>query len=127
MQVLRKRALTRSEIMSRIKGRDTQPELVIRRLLFAAGWRFRVHYQTAGGRVDIAFPRLQVAILIDGCFWHGCRYHGVKPKTNVEFWSKKLLENRRRDRRQRRKLGRLGWTVLRIWEHSVERVPTEVS
>lgn len=76
--------------------------------------------------MDIAFPTLRVAILIDGCFWHGCRWHGAKPKSNKEFWSKKLSENRRRDRRQRRKLGRLGWTVLRIWEHSVERIPTEV-
>lgn len=114
------RPLTRSEIMSRIRGRDTKPEIAIRRLLFASGWRFRVHYRTPGGLVDVAFPKLKVAIQIDGCFWHCCPSHGVMPKSNRSFWSEKLAQNKLRDKRQQRVLKALGWQLLRIWEHSVE-------
>jgi DNA mismatch endonuclease Vsr len=82
----RPKALTRSEIMSRIKGRDTSPELILRRLLFGNGWRYRVNFRTLAGKVDIAFPGMKVAVQIDGCFWHGCPWHGVMPRNNRSFW-----------------------------------------
>ncbi len=91
----------------------------MRALLYRRGWRYRVNWRAPGGRVDIAFPGMRVAILIDGCFWHGCPRHGVQPKSNREFWLKKLAANRARDERQVAALLAAGWQVLRFWEHQV--------
>jgi DNA mismatch endonuclease (patch repair protein) len=118
--------LTRSEVMARIRSKDTGPELILRRLLSANGWRFRLHYLTPGGKVDIAFPGKRIALQVDGCFWHGCPAHGVKPKTNKTFWQTKLEANRARDRRQARALRKSGWRLLRFWEHLVESNPDKV-
>jgi DNA mismatch endonuclease (patch repair protein) len=85
------------------------------------GHRFRVSYPTPGGKVDIAFPGKLIAIQIDGCFWHSCPEHGAKPKTNKAFWLRKLRDNVKRDRRQDLQLSKCGWTVLRFWEHEVEK------
>lgn len=116
-----RRPLTRSEVMSRIRGRDTGPELMLRRALWATGLRFRAQWRhPMAGRIDVAFPGPRVAILVDGCFWHGCPAHGVQPKTNSAFWSGKLATNRQRDLRQTRRLEDDGWAVLRCWEHEVE-------
>lgn len=114
-------ALTRSEIMSRIGSRDTGPELALRRSLFRLGLRYRIHRRIGdAGRVDIAFVGLKIAVLIDGCFWHGCPRHGTEPKTHSVFWKTKLDGNRSRDRRQNLALRRSGWKVLRFWEHQIE-------
>jgi DNA mismatch endonuclease, patch repair protein len=118
--------LSRSEMMSRVKGRDTGPELVIRSFLHGLGYRFRVSYKTPGGKVDIAFPKIQVAIQIDGCFWHACPRHGTEPKTNVRFWRTKLRKNRERDERQKTDLRASGWKLIRYWEHQVENAPGKV-
>lgn len=115
--------MTRSEVMSRIRGRDTGPELLLRRRLWAMGIRYRVNHRCEGVRADIAVPRKKLAVFIDGCFWHGCPQHGVRPKTNVDFWSRKLDGNIARDRRQTESLRLAGWTVVRLWEHEVERDP----
>jgi DNA mismatch endonuclease (patch repair protein) len=103
--------------MARVGQRDTAPELVLRRSLWADGLRYRVNYRIEGVRVDIALTRYHLAIFVDGCFWHSCPLHGTKPKTNREFWAAKFRDNRARDRRQTRRLQRAGWTVLRLWEH----------
>lgn len=114
--------LTRSEIMSRVKSIDTTPEMALRRRLFSAGLRYRVQYRhpQTGTKVDIAFPAARVAVFVDGCFWHGCTTHGSHPKNHADFWEKKIAGNRLRDQRQTEAIRATGWTVIRIWEHTVE-------
>ena len=102
------------------RRRDTQPELRVRRLLHAAGLRYRVDVAPLRGlrsRADIVFTRQRIAVFIDGCFWHGCPAHGVAPKTNAEYWGPKLARNRARDLDVSKQLAESGWAVLRFWEH----------
>lgn len=113
-------AMTRSQQMARMKGKDTKPEKLLRSMLWARGLRYRVHARTPVGRPDIVFPGVRCAVFIDGCFWHGCPTHYVMPRTRHEFWAKKLADNVQRDRRQTLKLESEGWVVLRFWEHEVE-------
>lgn len=122
----RHKPLTRSETMSRIKGRDTGPELEIRRRLHARGLRYRVNHRIEGCRPDIVFTARRVAVFIDGCFWHGCPAHAVRPSTNTAFWDKKIATNMERDQLQSERLRGAGWRVLRFWEHSVEAEPDAV-
>ncbi|MGW3284427.1 very short patch repair endonuclease [Streptomyces sp. NPDC001002] len=106
--------------MSRQASKDTGAELAVRRLLHAAGLRYRVEYPVPGmarRRLDMAFTRAKVAILIDGCFWHGCPVHATQPKANAEWWRQKLDRNIARDRETTAHLVAQGWTVLRFWEH----------
>lgn len=101
------------------RGRDTIPELAIRRRLHAAGLRYRVNFAPLGGRfrADIVFPRCRIAVFIDGCFWHGCPEHATLPKQNSDYWLPKLRRNIERDRETTSRLEATGWTVLRFWEH----------
>lgn len=102
------------------RSRDTGPELSVRRLLHAAGFRYRVNLRPVVGirrTVDIAFTRARVAVLIDGCFWHGCEQHYVRPHTHQEYWDRKIQRNRERDRETDHILAKSGWTVVRLWEH----------
>jgi DNA mismatch endonuclease, patch repair protein len=110
----------RSALMARIRGKNTSPEIRLRKALWAKGLRYRIHLATPAGRPDIVFPRSRIAVFIDGCFWHGCPDHYVQPRSREDFWTAKLLNNVGRDRRQTLKLEELGWTVCRIWEHEVE-------
>lgn len=106
--------------MSRQASKDTGVELAVRRLLHAGGLRYRVEYPVPGmprRRIDVAFPRVKVAVLIDGCFWHGCPRHATQPKANAEWWRSKLDRNIARDRETTEHLVTQGWTVLRFWEH----------
>jgi DNA mismatch endonuclease (patch repair protein) len=116
----------RSHCMSRIRGRNTGPELTVRKALWALGLRYRTH-SAIPGRPDIVFAGAKVAVFIDGCFWHGCALHGVKPKTNRDFWREKIRKNRARDRKVTRILEADGWSVLRFWEHEVEDEPLKVT
>ncbi len=105
-------------MMAGIKGRDTKPEVVVRKALFAAGFRFRLHRQDLPGSPDIVLPGRRVAVFVHGCFWHshsGCRYAKM-PTTRREFWETKLAANVERDRRARDALLSAGWRVLVIWE-----------
>src|SRR5436305_4641398 len=102
---------TRSEQMARIRGKNTSPEMLLRRALWAAGLRYRVHYRTPAGRADIALVKVQLAIYIDGCFWHGCPDHYVRPRSQADFWAAKLAQNVERDRRQTLQLETSGWKV----------------
>lgn len=107
--------------MARIRGKDTKPELVVRRLLHRLGYRFRTHFKPVPGRPDIAFTKRRKAILVHGCFWHGhegCRGSHV-PTTRSDFWRAKFERNRARDRRQEEEARALGWDVLTVWECEV--------
>lgn len=110
---------SRSEQMARIRGKNTAPERRLRRALWAAGLRYRIHLRTPVGRPDLVFTRPRVCVFIDGCFWHGCPAHYVLPRTRQDFWLKKLRDNVARDRMQTATLESLGWIVLRVWEHDV--------
>ena len=109
--------------MSKIKGKDTLPEIKIRKLLFSNGIRgYRINYNLPG-KPDITFPRKRVAVFIDGCFWHKCPLHFQEPDTRKEFWIKKIDRNVERDKEINRKLEETGWEVIRIWEHQVRENP----
>ena len=120
-------ALSRSEQMSRIRSRDTGPEKRLRSALWSRGLRYRLHARTPVGRPDIVFPGPRVAVFIDGCFWHGCPRHYVRPRSRERFWAEKLAENLQRDRRQTLELESLGWRVVRLWEHEVYEALEEVT
>ncbi|MFF3642448.1 MULTISPECIES: very short patch repair endonuclease [Streptomyces] len=108
--------------MSRIRGRDTAPEMKVRRELHRRGLRYRVNFKpvsTLRRTVDIAFTRQRVAVLIDGCFWHGCPEHYRPAKGDrKEFWAAKVAKNQRRDQDSTRAFASAGWAVLRFWEHA---------
>lgn len=110
------------------RRRDTQPELAIRRLVHAAGLRYRVDFAPLPDqrrlRSDLVFTRARVAIFVDGCFWHGCPVHHTVAKRNADYWAAKVAGNRARDERVTALLTEAGWTVLRFWEHED---PTEVT
>lgn len=108
----------RSWNMSRIKGRDTGPELRLRSLLHRAGFRFRLHAKELPGKPDIVLPKYRAAIFVHGCFWHrheGCR-NATMPSTRTEFWKSKFDSNVDRDERNRAALTAAGWTVFTVWE-----------
>ena len=121
-------ALSRSEQMSRIRGSDTAPELLLRDALFDAGLQPEQHPRVEGIRPDLVLGPGRVAIFIDGCFWHGCPRHYVRPRSRQEFWAAKLRENVVRDGDQVAALERAGWRVVRAWEHEVfEDLPAVVT
>ena len=110
--------IQRSYNMSRIRGKNTKPEILVRKGLHARGFRFRLHNKKLPGSPDIVLPKYGVAIMVNGCFWNGhkgCRY-ATKPKSNVEFWEAKIARNRHRDEVTKAHLDALGWTVITIWE-----------
>jgi DNA mismatch endonuclease (patch repair protein) len=108
----------RSWNMSRIKGKDTSPELIVRSVLHSMGYRFRLHVKTLPGRPDVVLPKWRTVIFVHGCFWHrheGCKF-AYTPKSRLEFWLKKFDENVKRDAMQRAKLKAAGWKVRVVWE-----------
>ncbi|WP_242415542.1 very short patch repair endonuclease [Sphingomonas panni] len=108
----------RSELMRRVKGKDTKPELVVRRLLHKLGYRFRLHRKDLPGRPDIVLPKFRTAIFVHGCFWHrhpGCRKAST-PKTRADFWQAKFDANVARDERNVADLSSAGWMVVTVWE-----------
>lgn len=108
----------RAALMGRVKGRDTGPELRVRRALHAAGFRFRLHRRDLPGRPDVVLPAFDVAVFVHGCFWHrhDCPKGNLLPKTNEAFWEKKLNRNAARDTAVRQALEEAGWTVAIVWE-----------
>ena len=109
---------TRSYNMSRIKGKDTKPELLVRQYLHAQGMRYRLHDRKLPGKPDIVLPKYKTVVFVHGCFWHrheGCRYF-VVPKTRTEFWMDKIGRNVINDERQQAELTLAGWKVLTVWE-----------
>ncbi len=109
---------TRSYNMSRIKSKNTKPEEIVRKFLFSQGFRYRKNDKRLPGHPDIVLPKYKTVIFVNGCFWHGhegCKYF-VWPKSNTEFWKKKITANMERDNRNMENLIQLGWNVLTIWE-----------
>ena len=113
----------RREIMSRVRSRDTKPELVVRRMLHAMGFRFRLHRKDLPGCPDIVLPRYRTVIFVHGCFWHGhsCA-KGRRPTSNEKFWNDKIEKNMIRDSRSLRRLRRTGWKTVVIWECQTRNV-----
>ena len=110
--------LNRSQIMSRIRSKGTKPEMLVRRTLYAMGYRYRLHRKSLPGRPDIVFPGRKKAVLVHGCFWHqheGCTA-ARKPKSNTEYWLPKLEENVVRDQNNQYAIRQLGWETLTLWE-----------
>ena len=110
--------LTRSFNMSLIKGKNTKPEIMVRKFLFANGFRFRVHDKRLSGKPDIVLTKYKTAIFVHGCFWHGhekCKYF-VVPKTNTEWWLDKINKTKSHDIEINNTLKQLGWRVFVIWE-----------
>jgi len=110
----------RSYNMSMIKGRNTQPEIRLRKMLYANALRgYRLRYRLIG-KPDIVFPKKKLAVFIDGCFWHKCPKCFIKPASNRKFWNRKIESNIKRDKVVNVELRKKGWKVLRIWEHELK-------
>lgn len=107
----------RSRIMAAIHSKDTKPELIVRRYLFACGFRFRLSHPWLPGKPDIVLRKYRTAIFVNGCFWHGhdCGAFSL-PKTNTAFWARKIGRNRERDAEVQRKLAQMGWHCITVWE-----------
>jgi DNA mismatch endonuclease, patch repair protein len=112
----------RSAIMRAVKGRDTTPEITVRRLVRSIASGYRLHRPDVPGKPDIAYLSRKIAIFVHGCFWHGhrCKRGARMPKTNVSYWSAKIARNRARDRRVRRQLKKHGWRTLIMWECEIK-------
>ena len=107
----------RSEMMSGIKGKNTKPEIIVRGALFKRGFRYLLHYKGLPGKPDLVFPKYKTVVFVNGCFWHGHDCHLFKwPKSNPEFWKKKITGNQKRDRKNEKLLTDQGWRVNTIWE-----------
>jgi DNA mismatch endonuclease (patch repair protein) len=114
----------RSEIMSRVRGADTKPEMAVRRVLFGLGFRYRLHRKDLPGTPDIVLPKYRLVINVNGCFWHGCphcRHARVRPESNKEYWNEKLDRNMRRDKENQKALEALGWRTLVVWECEIKK------
>jgi DNA mismatch endonuclease (patch repair protein) len=111
---------TRSRMMSGVRGKNTRPEILLRRGLHALGFRFRLHARDIPGKPDIVFPKYRALIIVHGCFWHGhdCRYFKL-PATNTDFWKTKIDGNRERDKRILRRQRQDGWRCLLVWECAI--------
>lgn len=108
----------RSEIKSHVTGKETKPEIMVRKYLFARGLRYRKNVKQLPGTPDIVFPKYKTAVFVNGCFWHGhkgCKYSHL-PSTNLEYWEKKIADNLERDERKTRKVEKLGYRVLIVWQ-----------
>lgn len=114
--------------MSRIRGKDTKPEVMLRSMLHKAGLRFRIHDKKLPGKPDVVLPRYKVVIFVNGCFWHrhdGCKY-AYNPKSRQEFWQDKFSKTVIRDQEKTEKLQKKGWRVLTVWECELNRSPRSV-
>lgn len=114
----------RRRIMQAVKSSDTSPEMTVRRMLHAEGYRFRLHLNSLPGCPDIVFPSRRKALFINGCFWHGhtCKRGSRVPKTNRPYWEKKIARNRERDSRSLEEIQVLGWRALAIWECEIKSI-----
>jgi DNA mismatch endonuclease (patch repair protein) len=116
----------RSFNMSRIQGRNTKPEVRVRKLLHGMGFRYRLHVKDLPGKPDLVFPRANAVLFVHGCFWHmhRCKYGKPAPATNKTFWAEKRRSNAERDKRNRRQLRADGWQVFEIWECHTRQAET---
>lgn len=114
----------RSEVMSKIRSKNTKPEMTMRKALFAKGLRYRINYKKLPGKPDIVFPKYKTAIFVHGCFWHG---HDVGcidshiPKTNTDYWTEKITKNKERDKNNVIQILSMGWKVMTIWDCEIQQ------
>lgn len=118
----------RSSVMSKIRSKNTKPEIILRKALFSKGFRYRIHDKNLPGKPDIVLPKYRTVIFVHGCFWH---YHsdckeGKVPKTNTKFWAEKLSKNIERDLKHNLALTALGWKIITVWECEIEKRLTAV-
>lgn len=118
----------RSRIMRAVKGQDTKPELVVRRLAHGMGYRFRLHRKDLPGKPDLVFPRLHKVVFVHGCFWHGhdCARGSRQPKSNADYWHTKITRNRQRDAAHLVALREKGWSAAVFWECEL-KAPSQVA
>jgi DNA mismatch endonuclease, patch repair protein len=115
----------RSQVMAAVRGKDTAPELKVRRLLWRAGYRYRLHAENLPGKPDLALPGRRAAVFVHGCFWHGhdCARGARAPKANAAYWAGKIARNRARDERNAAALVEMGWTPVTVWECELRDEP----
>ena len=114
----------RSEIMRAVKGRDTTPEIALRKKLFALGLRYRLNVKDLPGKPDLVFPKHKTVVFVHGCFWHGhtCKRGNRQPKQNADYWKDKIARNKARDRKNTAELKKLGWRVITVWECEIKEL-----
>ena len=111
----------RSEIMSKVRNKDSQIEIEFRKELWKEGFRYGKNSAKYFGKPDLVLPKYETVIFIDSCFWHGCRRHGSTPKTRGSFWKTKIEGNKERDAEVSKYYKKLGWKIFRIWEHNLKK------
>ncbi len=110
--------IVRSYNMSQIKGKNTKPEMIVRKFLFSHGFRYKLHEKKLPGKPDMVFPKLKKIVLVHGCYWHGhenCKYF-VPPKTRTDWWMDKISDNKKRDGNNINELKKIGWYSIIVWE-----------
>ncbi len=117
----------RSKVMASIRGKNTKPELAVRKILWSNGLRYRIHDNTVFGKPDISNKKKKLAVFIDGCFWHGCNRCYKEPKSNVGFWKNKIIKNKQRRIKVRRELRKNGWKIIEFWEHEIINNPEKTA
>lgn len=117
----------RSDIMSKISGKNTKPEILVRKFLFSKGFRYRINVKTLPGKPDIVLPKYKTIIFVNGCFWHGhnCK-KGKLPSSNTDFWKEKISNNKSRDAKNSDLLVKLGWKVIIIWQCEISKIDNRI-
>lgn len=105
--------------MATVKSKNSKIERIVANALKEMGLRYRLHSKVLPGKPDFYFTKFKTVLFVDSCFWHGCRYHGTKPQSNSKFWDKKIARNKARDREVSLLYKKMGWKVIRIWEHQI--------
>lgn len=117
----------RSAIMSKIGGKNTKPEILVRKFIFSKGFRYRINVKTLPGKPDIVLPKYKTAIFVNGCFWYGhnCK-KGKSPSSNIDFWKEKISNNKSRDDKNSDLLIKLGWKVIIIWQCEISKIDDRI-
>jgi len=116
----------RSDIMSKVRHKDSEIEVAFRKALWKEGFRYRKNATNYFGKPDIVLPKHKTVIFVDSCFWHGCKTHGSMPATRTEFWERKITRNKERDKEVNRHYKKEGWRVIRVWEHDLPNKTKEI-
>jgi len=116
----------RSEIMSKVRNKDSEIEVAFRKKLWNTGIRYRKNVIKYFGKPDLVLKKYKIAIFIDSCFWHGCKKHGSMPQVRRKFWKKKIERNKQRDKEVSRYYKKIGWNIIRIWEHEIKKSSTQI-
>ena len=111
----------RSEIMSKIKSKDTKIEIEFRKAIWKAGFRYRKNSKGYFGKPDLVLKKYKTVIFVDSCFWHGCKKHCRLPATRKKYWTDKIERNKKRDKEVNRYYKKIGWRIVRVWEHNINK------